>query len=473
MTTHDFFITPIYLLILTVIALSFRNTIKDRYLSKYYTWALYSKFIGAIALGVIYTYYYGGGDTISYHHLGHQIAVIATFDFDKYFRIVTQSIAEQQADLRVFTGRNIFVQKGDERTYFVVRLVAIIDLLTSRTYTVKALIFSCYSFIGTALMYLSFADIYPRMRKRIFIICFFIPSVVFWGSGLMKDTLTFGSLGVSFYGFYFGIIKRRSPFIHVPLLLFGFWLIYKVKLYILICWLPALALWFYLEYNSAIKSWFLRVIIAPVLFIGAAYGGYIGVTQLTTGTEYSFDRLAEKTAVTSNYLQSISSEGGSYDLGEFDGTLTGLFRYLPQAVAVSLFRPFPWEVGFNPVRLLSAFEAFGFLILTLRIFRDSNPLKVLRIIIAEPPVAAFLAFAIMFAFAVGVASGNFGALVRYKIPLMPFYLIALFVILEKSNQQNKGIKKKKTRQKVRRRKRKTTDTIGHLATPKSGFQHRN
>jgi len=472
MNSHDYFEAPIFILLVTIVAFAFRENIQDRYLYKYYGWALYSKFIGALALGAIYSFYYGGGDTISYHIVGHQIALIADFDFDSFFHIITHSIAEQDADVQRYTRHNIFVQKRDERTYFLIRIVAVVEWLTVETYSIKALVFSCFSFIGTALMYKTFADIYPRMRKKLFLICFFIPSVVFWGSGLMKDSLTFAALGISFYGFYFGIIKRRQLLFAIPAILIGFWLIYKIKLYILICWIPALVLWAYLVYNASIKSWFLRIIIAPILLAGAGFIGFTGVTQITQDTEYSFLNIAEKTSVTSKYLRSISTEGGSYDIGEYDGTLTGLLKYIPQAVVVALFRPFPWEAGFNPVRLLSALEAFGFLLLTLWVLTRTNPFRILRTIIAEPPVAASLAFALAFAFAVGVASGNFGALVRYKIPMMPFYLVAMLVLLDKSKKEQSSKSKKKTKHTKRKvRNRKIGIALSRLSIPKSGFNH--
>jgi len=477
MNVHDYFEAPIFILLITIVAFVFRGAIRDYYLHKYYGWALYSKFVGALALGAIYTFYYGGGDTISYHIVGHQIALIADFDFDAFIGIITHSIAEQDAHLYHYTKHNIFVQKQDERTYFLIRIVGLIEWLTVETYSIKALIFSCFSFIGTALMYKTFADVYPRIRRKLLLICFFIPSVVFWGSGLMKDTITFGALGLSFYGFYFGIIKRKHLPFTIPAILIGFWLIYRIKLYILICWIPALMLWFYLVYNASIKSWFLRMIIAPILLAGAGFVGFTGVTQITQGTEYSFSNLAEKTTVTSKYLRSISTEGGSYDIGEYDGTLTGLLKYIPQAVVVALFRPFPWEAGFNPVRLLSALEAFGFLLLTLRVFTRANPFRIFRLIIAEPLVAASLVFSLAFSFAVGVASGNFGALVRYKIPMMPFYLVAMLVLLDKSEKIKKTNTKKKTTQKKSKKSkhkahhRKIRTGLSRLSIPKSGFNH--
>jgi hypothetical protein len=41
-----------------------------------------------------------------------------------------------------------------------------------------------------------------------------------------------------------------------------------------------------------------------------------------------------------------------------------------------------------------------------------------------------LVFSVIFAFAVGFTSFNFGALARYKIPFMPFYFIALFILAD-------------------------------------------
>jgi hypothetical protein len=46
-----------------------------------------------------------------------------------------------------------------------------------------------------------------------------------------------------------------------------------------------------------------------------------------------------------------------------------------------------------------------------------------------PNVLFCLAFALVFAFAVGVSTFNFGTLSRYKIPIMPYYMLALGMIL--------------------------------------------
>ena len=75
---------------------------------------------------------------------------------------------------------------------------------------------------------------------------------------------------------------------------------------------------------------------------------------------------------------------------------------------------------------ISGIENFLFLILTLYIIFKVGIKSVYKVIAKEPLIIFSLIFSIIFAFSVGLASANFGALVRYKILAMPFFLVALF-----------------------------------------------
>jgi hypothetical protein len=49
--------------------------------------------------------------------------------------------------------------------------------------------------------------------------------------------------------------------------------------------------------------------------------------------------------------------------------------------------------------------------------------------IGRDPILIFtLLYTIMFAFGIGLATANFGALVRYRIPGLPFLMLSLFVL---------------------------------------------
>lgn len=120
--------------------------------------------------------------------------------------------------------------------------------------------------------------------------------------------------------------------------------------------------------------------------------------------------------------------GNNYNLRELDGTVSGLIRVAPVAIFTALFRPFPWEIG-SPAMVLSAIENSILLIFTLiktRIYR------VFKIIINNPFLSYCMFFSMFFAFGVGVSGTNFGALVRYKTSLMPFFFSMIYLIRVKA-----------------------------------------
>src|SRR4051812_30110898 len=67
MDTYDLLLSPIYAVIILLVAHKF--SVKKRRMEpvyKYYVPGLLLKMVGAIALGLVYFFYYKGGDTVNY-----------------------------------------------------------------------------------------------------------------------------------------------------------------------------------------------------------------------------------------------------------------------------------------------------------------------------------------------------------------------------------------------------------------------
>jgi hypothetical protein len=67
-----------------------------------------------------------------------------------------------------------------------------------------------------------------------------------------------------------------------------------------------------------------------------------------------------------------------------------------------------------------------------------------RKIFSNPLLLASTMFVLFFGFAVGLTTSNFGSLVRYRIPLVPFVLSTMFILRylvrkEKFNKENPTI----------------------------------
>jgi len=74
----------------------------------------------------------------------------------------------------------------------------------------------------------------------------------------------------------------------------------------------------------------------------------------------------------------------------------------------------------------------GFLILTLNFIFKKGIKQFFSLPFSDPRMLMCFVFAIVFSVAVGTASANFGALSRYKIPSMPFYLILILLMYQAS-----------------------------------------
>jgi tetratricopeptide (TPR) repeat protein len=135
-----------------------------------------------------------------------------------------------------------------------------------------------------------------------------------------------------------------------------------------------------------------------------------------------------------NLYESIGKDGGSgYTLGKLDGTFYGMLRLAPQAINVSLFRPYIWEIK-NFLMLLSSLESTFFLILTIIVLVRLRLVRLFYFLRKDTWLLFCLLFTLTFAFGVGVSSFNFGTLSRYKLPLMPFFAIFLFILLERTKK---------------------------------------
>jgi hypothetical protein len=139
-----------------------------------------------------------------------------------------------------------------------------------------------------------------------------------------------------------------------------------------------------------------------------------------------------------SYASSRDDESSVYSLGNFSPTMGGMLTQFPLAVNVTFFRPYLWEAK-KIIVALSAIEALLFLFLTIKILLSIGPLKIWKTIVEDATIQFCLIFSVIFAFAVGISSYNFGALSRYKIPCLPFYTLALILIYYKNKPINKKL----------------------------------
>ncbi|MEQ8580142.1 MAG: hypothetical protein RIC30_06220 [Marinoscillum sp.] len=423
MVLRDLLITPVYFFVLLLLAYQIRPFVTNRQLRPYFIPGLLVRFFGAIALGSIYQFYYGGGDTFNYFTHGSRWIWEAFLDdpMIAFKMIFAENVHE--GDIYEYSSHIWYFR--DDHSYFVVRIAGWLGLFTFNTYSAVAILFAAFSFSGSWAFYMAMTERYPAQYKWLAICVLFIPSIFFWGSGILKDTLTFGALGWAAFA-YLKILRKGFSFSNITILLLACLLIYSIKVYILMAFVAAIGISYYL--NVVRKFHFVfKLLVAPVMAVVIAGIGYYVILQIgEDNSKYAIDNIAETAAITSYDIRYGwgKDAGSGYDIGMLDGSWGSMFRVAPAAINVSLFRPYLWEVS-NPLMLISALESAALLLMTIYMFVKGVKI---RDIFQDPVIVFCFVFSFVFAFAVGVSTSNFGTLARYKIPLLPFYTSFLVLI---------------------------------------------
>jgi hypothetical protein len=126
--------------------------------------------------------------------------------------------------------------------------------------------------------------------------------------------------------------------------------------------------------------------------------------------------------------------GSSYSLGEYEPTPIGILKKFPAAVNVTLFRPYIWESN-TFMQLLAALESQLLLVFMIYVLLKVGIRKFFIRINDDSFLVLMLSFSLIFAFGVGFSAYNFGALARYKIPCIPFFVSLLVIIYQEAQRE--------------------------------------
>jgi len=384
LTFVDLIVPPIYFIIFYFIAQSIKiRNIETNSSYKYYYPGLLVKLMASVLICLVYVFYYEGGDTTSYYR--DCVAISKSF-MGHPFQMIKLSVAGMDEEVwRSFdseTGWPMYCY--DPYAFWVDRLVWPLCLVSFQSFiaTTMLLSFICYQAIWRLFQTLVYE--FPNLQRQMAIAMFFIPSVVFWGSGILKDSITFAAVALFISSFHTFIKLKKQVFKNIVFMVFASFILIKIKPYIFFALLPGTTVWFAGLFLAKVENKLLKASIAPMFLVVAAVAGYL-------------------------VLGAIGNSLGDYRLENV------------------LFRPYLWE-GYNPGMLASGIENFVILILTIYLILRIKVFNLFRLMFRHHFLFLSVTFSLFFAFSVGLTTSNFGSLVRYKIPAMPLYVASLYII---------------------------------------------
>ncbi|MFY8037739.1 MAG: hypothetical protein ACOVMQ_11260 [Cyclobacteriaceae bacterium] len=390
------------LLILGFVYLFYRQLGKEQPIL--FSFAFISKAAGAIFLGYYYLHYAPANDTWSFFQMGCEVADLARKDVSAYVDFVFTS---------QYTATVTHWLYFEDRTSAMVKFISFFCWIGGNNYWVCALYFSLISFLASWFLYFQIRNLKAEYVNAAAVALFFIPSVIFWGSGVVKETLAFA--GILYLTALFvrwasgGKFKWWHGVLIIPALFFT-WVFKYYWLAVFMAVLIPTAILIFVARKKALSTWqwissWSVIFIVLVAIVSLAHPNFY-LSRILLVVVANHDRYVE-----------LSSPDNVIHYSDLEPTVTSVLQNSPLALVSGLWRPFVWEAR-NPSALIASIETLMILVITLSIlfsFRKKiNISLIFPLLVYSATLCIFLA----------LSTPNFGTLSRYRIGFLPFFVFA-------------------------------------------------
>jgi hypothetical protein len=461
-------------------------------LEKIHRAALPAVFLLKLAAGFfltwIYTSYYKDRSTADiYKYYDDAKVIYSAFEnhhYSDYFKMISGLGNDNPYfDVQYYNKMNNWYRIYDFSAYndnhTIIRVNALIMPFAFGSFHVHT-VFMCFaSLFGLTALYRCFAPHFAEKEKILFGIIFLVPSVLFWGSGVLKEGILLLALGFLFYSFWQLFVRRQHILLNILSFCLSVFLLLINKNYLLLAVAPAL-LCYFIVHRFALKrpllfygGFYLTALVLSLLFshnllenLSLKQRDFIAVSQggvyLQNGRQFAriapdkkeyLDTLSKSmfrikpgskymywnnTDLTDTIFVASSTDTSTYalvwDLPHAGSTISiakvepNLFSFIktaPLALYNSLCKPGLFSAG-SFLELVSALENTVVLIFLLGcLLRHKKTFD--KNIFA---LCLFISLSILLL--IGYTTPVAGAIMRYKVPVMSFLLMCGLVVLDET-----------------------------------------
>lgn len=386
-------------------------------LQPYFMPALLLKLLCGIILGLIYHHYYGEGDTLTYYKASLKLTDHALNNPGAYARLIffNEFESEQFRSTIPFSSH-----PGFSNSFFMLKCVSLLNLLTGSSYYLNTLYFSIFSFWGMAKLTAVLARVYPAAKNAAILAFLFFPTVIFWSSGLLKDAVMMGTMcwTVAF------ILQlghgQKVRLLEIVLLPFMLYLFIRVKIFFSAALLLFLGSYLLVKLLIKIKPALQNVWVQLGIYVGILLIAGVAAMQLVS--VYRPDFIMEQLVYSYEGMRALSSHVAHIEYPNLQPEFWSLLIHSPEAFLNTVFRPLIGE-SFALLYLLAGLE--NLLLMALFVLALVSAISKKHRSLFSLFYLALLFFIVVAAIIIGISTPNFGTLIRYRIIFLPFLVYML------------------------------------------------
>jgi hypothetical protein len=360
--------------------------------------------VAGVSVGLIYTYYYTANDTWFFFEDAKTLSRLAKNDLFSYL------------GTWIDLNNNIDLVGQDSRSMVFIRILSLVSLITGDNYWLCTAYFSLLSFAASWFLYRRIKNHFDRSDVAGALAFLIFPSVVFWSSGIEKETLTLTALYFLVGIFLQFLFTGKISWTHWPIAALAIYMLWTLKYYwagvFFIAVIAGLAT-NYFSKQAALKKYTTLIYLVSFAFVG------VGATFLHPN--FYLHRFLEVVVANHDAFVQLSGDQSMIHFYQLSPTVGSMAINAPWAVLSGIFRPFIGE-GQGALGLAASLENFLILILGVSFVwgnrkRFRAPWSVLLL--------TAMSYCIVLCVFLALSTPNLGTLSRYRVGFLPFLIFML------------------------------------------------
>jgi hypothetical protein len=384
------------------------------------------KVISGCALGLLYTHHYTDrlkADTFKFFDDSGVMMDALAANPVHFFELFTGTGLDDPQLEPYFYQMNTWMTEDFYITSnrMMIRINTLFRFLTppGEYYYLHVIMLNFLSLMGLIFLCKTFFKKLEHNHKLFFALVILFPSLLFWGSGLLKDGVILFALGSMCYAFSRMLNGYPYKVVSIFVFLISALLLALIKIYILFAILPAICGWLWCSLSpgkTKLKFAFVHLVFFSLIIIAHISSQHFDPVHYLDNKQKEFFHVVE--VEKPNHVVSIKPINNSI-VTIMEQSIPAFFR--------TLLRPHVFESR-EPLILMSAAEN-----LFLLLFMAIVIVTAKKGTWSSSPLFYFsMTFFVLIFILIGLLVPITGAMVRYKIVAVPFLLYILFRLLDNS-----------------------------------------
>lgn len=363
-----------------------------------------------------HNYYFAGGDSAIYLNSGYDLISFShgnPITYIKLFLNLNRGIPEWESiysQIIYWDSKSPFNIINDNRN--AIRINSLVSLISFNNLGVHIVVLNFLTIIGLSALYKSFSNFFQNIPPiLIFVAVFLSPSILFWTSGILKETHTLLILGL--YFFYLSKLIKNKNFSNLLLVLLFAALLLLVRTYLaLILFIATSILLTNLKLNIKKFSW-------QVYFI--LFSGLILLFIIYLSPFNLFDAIQQKQI---DFIYIGKNANSFFSILPLQKPID-IFLYFPIAIINVFIQPqlFSFDSWLYLFPIIENIDILFFCFLGIRYYKTPNKDSINYILMA-------ILIYLLSSWLIGLTVPIQGAIARYKALTQPFLLIFIFSFVD-------------------------------------------